>query len=135
MSDAPECPGRGKCHGPLKWCGACGDVGYVCDMQRRGETCYSHPVPPDWPAIRRAKREAEETIAKARVMLREGERALQAVRDDEIARRAFDEQDRVYLEELAARGAGERARDPSPCPSADATPSASAPTAAPSTLP
>ena len=25
------CEGEGTCHGPMKWCNRCGDVGKVCD--------------------------------------------------------------------------------------------------------
>lgn len=29
---APDgCEGAGRCHGPMKWCEACGDVRQVCD--------------------------------------------------------------------------------------------------------
>ena len=31
MNRDPECPGRGKCHGPQNWCPECGDVDLVCD--------------------------------------------------------------------------------------------------------
>lgn len=31
MTDEPDCPGEGRCHGPMKWCDECGDVGDVCD--------------------------------------------------------------------------------------------------------
>lgn len=37
-SSDPACPGSGKCHGPVKWCPDCGDVGDVCDDPR----CDSH---------------------------------------------------------------------------------------------
>ena len=28
---AADCPGEGRCHGTMKWCANCGDVGSVCD--------------------------------------------------------------------------------------------------------
>lgn len=37
MSDYP-CPGRGKCHGCMCWCDACGDVDGVCDA----DVCWQH---------------------------------------------------------------------------------------------
>lgn len=39
---AEECAGEGMCHGCLKWCNWCGDVGHTCEM-KRGE-CDCHPV-------------------------------------------------------------------------------------------
>ncbi len=39
--DAIEfCCGEGKCHGPMGWCDACGDVDNVCDDTTGG--CMSH---------------------------------------------------------------------------------------------
>ena len=34
-----ECPGKGKCHGCLKWCDECGDVDHTCDFP----DCDAHP--------------------------------------------------------------------------------------------
>lgn len=91
--DDDECPGEGRCHGPLGWCSTCGDVGHVCDMRLRGERCDAHPVPPEWRDLRRARAEAERLIAEGQRMIREGEKALlDEVGDGEIARRAFDAQ-------------------------------------------
>ena len=36
------CEGQGKCHGSLKWCDECGDVGDMCDADAGG--CDCHPV-------------------------------------------------------------------------------------------
>lgn len=30
---AADCPGEGRCHGTMKWCANCGDVGGVCDAR------------------------------------------------------------------------------------------------------
>lgn len=40
----PNCPGAGKCHGPVVWCADC-DVTALgpCDMRARGERCDAHP--------------------------------------------------------------------------------------------
>ena len=37
-----KCEFEGKCHGCLKWCEFCGNVGHLCDMKL--DDCYSHPV-------------------------------------------------------------------------------------------
>lgn len=40
-ADRPDgCPGAGVCHGPMKWCDRCGDVGRVCDDWTK--QCDSH---------------------------------------------------------------------------------------------
>ena len=33
-----DCPGHGKCHGPVNFCSECGDVDLVCDDPE----CQSH---------------------------------------------------------------------------------------------
>src|SRR5262249_7492760 len=33
-----DCPGKGKCHGCVKWCDECGDVDLVCDAA----SCNAH---------------------------------------------------------------------------------------------
>ena len=38
-SEESECPGDGKCHGPMRWCTRCGEVDLVCDFPE----CDSHP--------------------------------------------------------------------------------------------
>ena len=42
------CPGADKCHGPVKWCQRCGDVGAVCDcefcMQHFCSSCLKGPL-------------------------------------------------------------------------------------------
>jgi predicted metal-binding transcription factor (methanogenesis marker protein 9) len=91
MSDEsePECTGQGKCHGCLKWCSTCGDVGHICDTRLRGELCSEHPVPLPANVIRVERRVAERMIAEGRRMVREGEEVLAKVVDWENARRAY----------------------------------------------
>ena len=87
-----ECPGAGLCHGCLKWCANCGDVDHVCDARLRGERCDAHPVPPDWPGLRKDRREAELKLRRGQAMVHEAQRDLEEVGEAERARRAYDEQ-------------------------------------------
>lgn len=42
--DGEVCPGKGRCHGALKWCLSCGDVGEVCCNE---QMCDTHRPPTD----------------------------------------------------------------------------------------
>lgn len=48
----PEpCPGYGACHGCLKWCDICGDVGQMCDANERepgSASCAQHKKRPPY---------------------------------------------------------------------------------------
>lgn len=35
-----DCPGEGRCHGPMGWCDSCGDVDRVCHDDAR--ECMAH---------------------------------------------------------------------------------------------
>lgn len=85
-----ECAEKGLCHGPLKWCDACGDVKHVCDFRLRGERCDEHPVPPTARENLKARRAAEKMIRDAAEMQREGLALLNAATDSERARTAYD---------------------------------------------
>jgi hypothetical protein len=91
MSDG-ECAGEGNCHGCLKWCSSCGDVGHVCDTRLRGERCDEHPVPPRWETLRRARAAIEAQAAEAKRVLRQAEADLAEIQDQENARREYDRQ-------------------------------------------
>jgi hypothetical protein len=93
----PECPGEGKCHGCLKWCNECGDVDHVCDARLAFEPCDEHPVPPEWGELRDRRRAAEKKLYDAKQLEREALGELEAIVDDERARRHYGEQ--RYAEE------------------------------------
>jgi len=110
-ADEEECPGKGLCHGCLKWCSTCGDVAHVCDTRLRGERCDEHPVPPPWPSLRRARAAVEQQAYEARRALQQAERDLQDLVDQENARRAYnaqlrEEDRRLFAPEQDQGGAG-----------------------------
>lgn len=47
--EPPECPGKGQCHGCLKWCDCCGDVSDVCNVEDWPERCDVHERYPEKP--------------------------------------------------------------------------------------
>jgi hypothetical protein len=72
---ADECPGNGKCHGPVKWCANCGEVDLVCD----DPNCMQHE--------RLAEKRRRKELAK---------------REMEDAKVTFDAARQEYLEAYAA---------------------------------
>lgn len=41
---ADDCPGVGRCHGPVDWCASCNArKAGPCDVRARGERCDQHP--------------------------------------------------------------------------------------------
>lgn len=92
MNDEDDCPGAGKCHGPVNWCSTCEDVGDVCDARLAGQRCDAHPFPETWPMLRDARTVVEKKIAGAKESLREESTALEWIKEQERRRRVFDRQ-------------------------------------------
>lgn len=90
MSDV--CPGQGRCHGCVKWCNDCGDVGHVCDVRLEMERCDAHPMPPEQSAISARRKAAEHKLYEAQVMEREAQAELVEVHELQTARNAYIEQ-------------------------------------------
>lgn len=90
--DEDECPGEGKCHGPMGWCDNCGDVKHICPERLRGERCDAHPVPPEWSEIRAARKATSLKFLEAQSLQHEASIEHQIAEDNARARRAFDAQ-------------------------------------------
>lgn len=89
-----ECPGKGQCHGCLKWCSVCGDVTHVCDSRLEGKRCDEHPVPPPMGELRKRREEAERRLRNAEAQARAARRDLEEIAEAEHARR-------IYLDQVA----------------------------------
>ena len=89
-----ECPGKGKCHGCVKWCDKCGDVDHTCDF-------------PDCDTHSRLK-ELEEELKEAK---RETADLAQRWRDSEKEADGLQERvDRAQSEEKRGQIMGPRQR-------------------------
>lgn len=86
------CAGKGKCHGCLKWCDNCGDVGHICDARVEGRRCDCHPMPPEWSKLTRRRRDAEHRLFLAKQQVRDIGSELDEISELEAARNAHTEQ-------------------------------------------
>jgi hypothetical protein len=93
-----ECPGKGLCHGCLKWCDFCDDVTHVCDMRLDGKRCDCHPTPPQMGELRDRRADTERRLRIAEANVRAARRDLEELAEQEHARR-------VYLKQVSEQEA------------------------------
>ena len=92
MIDDYVCPGKGKCHGCVKWCDSCGDVGHVCDVRLDGERCNAHPIPPTQAELSQRRKAAENRLLDAQRADREARTELVEIHELQQSRNAYVEQ-------------------------------------------
>lgn len=85
-----KCPGRGKCHGCMKWCDQCGNVAHTCDVRLRGDRCDQHPIPPSRASLESARKAAVQAMFVAEEAKRDASERLREINDAFVARRAYD---------------------------------------------